>query len=607
MYSPAAATQRPGAGRSAVAPFPSGLAAVTLAVVAVQLVPLSARAWVSAYLERVETEAVVEPDGRATIVITAWQSIEAGRFREFELRDVPLEVELDAAASSVEDEQGRVHGLEPWGRRRDDGILRLRLVGEAGIPKGRAVCRVVLRQDWVGGGIARVRDGALSVDWTPPAWPDGMERMTVRVTLAGDAPLEFALPEGLATELEPRADGRLLVLSRFRPAAFYRMPVRFTARTVGAAPPDALLAAAPAAPAPQRSHDSRPPGTVARPDLLPFLAVLPALGLLLLGWRARHARRVALCEGGVQSYVLLPSLGAPLRWPWAGLALAAGAWLLWTGELLGGFAVQAAGLLLVLPDRFRWLERAGPGTGPWRVLSAPSPRTWRSLVAAARRARRSWLDPTGPVGLALLLLLGSAVAGTTALVAADDPRAWLVVVAEAALLLLPPFLVASERALPPVLPGESGTALERVRRALRRRPVTPALEVAFLVQDDAGGRPAELRMRVRRPTASVARVVEVAVEWSRSRWGWHPTYVVLLELPTGSRLRAGETGFPRDAACRIADDLDRELWVFRTPTARSAAGRLVRALDAAERVLGARAESAESAAAASPVAPRAAA
>jgi hypothetical protein len=565
-------------------------------VAVVQLVPRPARAWVSAYLERVETEVLVEPDGRAAITVTAWQSIEAGRFREFELRDVPLTVELDAAASSVEDGEGRVFPVESWGKRRDDGILRLRLAGEAGIPKGRAVCRIMLHQDWVATGIARVRDGALAVDWVPPAWPDGMERMTVRVVLAGDAPLEFALPEGLATELEPRADGRALVLSRFRPAAFYRMPVRFTARASGAGPADALLAAAPAAPAPDRTHGSRPPGVVARPDLLPFLAALPALGLLLLGWRARHARRVAQREGGVQAYLVLPSLGAPLRWPWVGVALAAGAWLLWSGELLGGFALQAAGLLLGLPDRFRWLERAAPGTGPWRVLAAPSPRTWRSLVAAARRARRSWLDPTGPVGLALLLLVCGAVAGTTLLVAGGDPRVWLVVVAEAALLLLPPFLVASERALPPVLPGESGIALDRVRRALRRRRAPQSLDVAFLVQDDGEGRPAELRMRVRRPSASVARVAEVAVEWSRSRWGWHPTYAVLLELPTGSRLRAGDTGFPRDAACRIADDLDRELWVFRTPTARSTAARLARALEAAERVLGVRAPAAEDAA-----------
>ncbi|MBN1773516.1 MAG: hypothetical protein JXB32_19800 [Deltaproteobacteria bacterium] len=585
MRLPWAAGRRRGAGRPVVAP-PSGARALLLSfVLAVQLVPSASRAWVSAYLERVETEVVVEPDGRAAITVTAWQSIEAGRFREFELRDVPLDVELDVEASAVEDGQGRVYPVESWGKRRDDGILRLRLAGEAGIPKGRATCRIVLRQDWVGGGVAVVRDGALNIGWTPPAWPDGMERLTVRVRFAGDAPLEFALPEGLATELEPRAEGRMLVLSRFRPAAFYRMPVRFTARAAGAGPADALLTAAPAPPAPERPHRSRPPAVGSAPDLLPFLVVLPLLGLLLLGGRARHARQAALREGGVQAYLLLPSLGAPLRWPWAGVALAAGAWMLWTGELLGGFAVQAAGLLLVLPDRFRWLERPVPGAGPWRVLAAPSPRTWRSLVAAARRARRSWLDPTGPAGLTLLLLLGGAVAGTTATVGGADPRVWLVVVAEAALLLLPPFLVASERALPPVLPGESGTALERVRRALRRTHPPSPLDVAFLVQDDAAGRPAELRMRVRRPAASVARVAEVAVEWSRSRWGWHPTYAVLLELPTGSRLRAGETGFPRDATCRIADDLDRELWVFRTPTARSAAVRLVRALESAERVL----------------------
>lgn len=585
MRLPAAADRCRGAGRP-VDPPPAGrLGPWFLAAVAASLVPATARAWVSAYLERVETEVVVESDGRAAITVTAWQAIEAGRFREFELHQVPLDVEFDPSASVVEDGQGRAYAVETWGKRRDDGVLRLRLAGEAGIPKGRAVCRVVLRQDWVAGGVARLQDGALVVDWTPPVWPDGMERMTVRVRLAGDAPLEFALPEGLASELEPRADGSTLVLSRFRPAAFYRMPVRFTARAARPGAGDALLAAAPVVPAAPRPHRSRPPDAAERPDALPLFAALPVLGLLLLGARVRHARRVALREGGVQPYLLLPALGAPLRWPGAALAAAAGAWMLWTGDLLAGFAVQAAGLLLVLPDRFRWLERPAAGVGPWRVLTAPSPRTWRSLAAAARRARRSWLDPTGPSGLALLLLLGGATGLATAMVAGDTPRAWLVAVAEAALLLLPPFLVASERALPPVLPGESGVALERVRRALRRLDPPSPLETTFLVQDDATGHPAELRLRVRRPAARVARVAEVAVEWIWSRWGWHPSFAVLLELPTGSRLRAGETGFPRDAACRVADDLDRELWVFRVPTARAAAVRLLRALAAAERVL----------------------
>lgn len=593
MRHPAAAERRRGAGRPVAPPAARRLRVWLPAAVAVSLAPATAGAWVSAYLERVETEAVVEPDGRAAIAVTAWQVIEAGRFREFELREVPLDVEFDAAASSVEDGQGRTYAVESWGKRRDDGILRLRLAGDAGIPKGRAVCRIMLRQDWVGAGVARLEGGALVVDWTPPAWPDGMERMTVRVRLAGDAPLEFALPEGLATELEPRAEGRVLVLSRFRPAAYYRMPVRFTARVAQEGSGDALLAAAPASPAPPRPHRSRPPEAAERPDLSPFLAVVAPLGLLLLACRVRHARRTALCEGGVQPYLLFPSLGAPLRWPWAAVAIAAGAWMLWTGESLAGFVAQAAGLLLVLPDRFRWLERPAAGVGPWRVLAVPSPRTWRSLVAAVRRARRSRLDPTGPAGFLLLLLSGGAAAVATTALAGNDVRTWVVAIAEAALLLLPPFLVASERALPPVLPGESGVALDRVRRALRRFDPPSPLETSFLVQDDAGGRPADLRMRVRRPAAAVARVAEVAVEWSWSRWGWHPTYAVLLELPAGSRLRAGEKGFPRDAAYRVADDLDRELWVFRAPTARSAAARLVRALVDAERVLAREAPAAE--------------
>ena len=338
--------------------------------------------------------------------------------------------------------------------------------------------------------------------------------------------------------------------------------------------------------APKVPQRSGPPAARERAETLPFFAVFAALGLALLALRARHARRVAGPEGGVQTYLLLPSLGPPLRWPAVAAALTAGTWLLWRDQALAGFAAQALGVLLALPDRFRWMERPASGVGPWRSLAAPSPRTWRSLARTARRARRSLLDPSGPAGLALLLLLARAV--TTAMLWGlfDDVGAWILVGADAALLLLPPFLAASERALPPVLPAEAGAALDRVRRGVLRREKGADSEITFLVQDDHAGRPAELRMRVRQPKARAARSAETAVEWRLTRWGWHATYAVLIDLPAGSRLRAG-TAFPPDASCRLADGLDRETWVLRAPTPRSAARRLVLAMAAAEPALGA--------------------
>jgi hypothetical protein len=91
-------------------------------------------------------------------------------------------------------------------------------------------------------------------------------------------------------------------------------------------------------------------------------------------------------------------------------------------------------------------------------------------------------------------------------------------------------------------------------------------------------------MRVRRPKARAVRSAETAVEWNLTRWGWHATYALLLDLPAGSRLRAS-TAFPPDASCRLADGLDRETWVLRAPTPRSAARRLVRTMAAAEAAL----------------------
>jgi len=247
--------------------------------------------------------------------------------------------------------------------------------------------------------------------------------------------------------------------------------------------------------------------------------------------------------------------------------------------------VQATAVLLALPDRFRWLDGPRAGRGPWRALAAPSPRTWRSLTAATRRARRSWLDATGPAGLSLLLLAAGAVFAAMDVALGTDVQAWIVVGADAVLLLLPPFLVAPARALPPVLPGEAGVALERVRRVVLRRGAEDELEISFLVQDDGAAGPADVRMRVRRPAARIARSAVVAVEWSLTRWGWHPTYAVLLELPAGSRLRAGVAGFPRAARCRLAGDLGRETWTIRAPTGRAAAGILLRTMRRAEALL----------------------
>ncbi|MBI5499529.1 MAG: hypothetical protein HY907_04765 [Deltaproteobacteria bacterium] len=545
------------------------------------LVPSRAFAWVSAYLERVDTAVTVEADGAATSDSTARFVIEAGKFRELRLLDVPLDVTPDLDASWVEDDEGRRYRLELQGRRHDDGILRLQLADEAKLGKGRATCRLVLRENWVETGRA-TRDGAATaVDWHPALWPDGMERMTVSVSFAGDdGTLQFSVPEDLVVELEPRSAGRTLTLSKFRPSAQYAMPVRFTAQAPGAG--GAVLAAAPpAAPAPTRAHRSRPPAERDRAETLPFFAAFGVLGLLLLVLRARHARRVAGPEGGVQTYLFLPSLGPPLRWPAVAGALAAGAWLLWREQTLAGFAAQAVGVLLALPDRFRWMSRPAAGVGPWRSLAAPSPRTWRSLAGTARRARRSALDPAGPTGLLLLLALAGVVVAAMDYGLFGDVEAWIVVGADAALLFLPPFLAAAERALPPILPAEAGVALDRVRRWALRRGRGRGFEVSFLVQDDEAGRPAELRMRVRRPAATFARSAEVAVEWRLTRWGWHPTYALLLDLPAGSRLRAS-AAFPADASCRLADGLERETWVLRAPTPRSAARRLLHTMQAAE-------------------------
>jgi hypothetical protein len=581
MYSPGARRACRGRGTTR----PRGTLALALAIVL--LLPAPASAWVSAYLERVETTTSVAADGTATTEATGWYVIEAGKFREFRLLEVPADVEPDLAASWVEDGEGRRYGVELQGKRHADGILRLQLAGEARIGKGRATCRLVLRENWVAAGRARRAGETVEVDWRPAVWPDGMERLTARISFAGEGgALQFSIPGDLVAELEPRSTGRTLTLSKFRPAALYVLPVRFTARPAAPGGP-VLVADAPTTAASSRPHHSRAPGLRERADVFPFLVALPLLGGALLGLRVRHARRVAPAEGGVQTYLVVPSLGAPLRWPLVAVALSVGAWLLLGDNAPAGFVVQAAGVLLALPDRFRWLERGATGAGPWRALAAPSPRTWRSLSAAAHRARRSVFDATGPAGQLLLLLVVGAVAAAMQLALGSDVRAWIVVAADAALLLLPPFLVAPERALPPVLPAESGAALERVRRSFVRAGRGAGGEVSFLVQDDAAGRPAELRMRVRRATAKFARHAEVAVEWRLTRWGWHPTFVLLVELPAGSRLRCGPSGFPRGASCRLAAELDRETWLLRAPTPRAAARRLAAVLDGVERLLSA--------------------
>ncbi len=555
-----------------------GVAAATAAGLALH--PGAAAAWVAAHIEGVDASLEIAADGAAASLVTVRYVVEAGRFREFRVHGIHEDVELDLGASWAESDKGRRHAIEIAGRRTPDGTLRLRLVGGGFIGRGRATCRLAMRENLFASGRAKSENGRILVDWAPPVFPDGMGRMTVVVEIVGDGPdPEFHVEPDLVPILEPRASGRRLVLSKFRPAQFFAMPVRFAmSGAVVAVPETPSRAEAPAA---ARVHRSVPPAGPERRDARPLLVLLAALGLTLPAARARHAGRVAAAAGGRAAHLLFPGLGAPLRWPLAAGALAAGTWLLSTGRAPWGIVVHAAAMLLVLPDRFRWIDRGPAAAGQWRALAAPSPRTWRSLAAAARRARRSLLDATGPAGCILMLAAAGAVAAACRLLLWPDVAGVLAVAADAVVLILPPFVAAPERALPPVLPAESGVALERVRRRVTRRPGNEH-DVSFLIRDDSSGRPADLRMRVRSPGASANREAEVAVEWRSTTWGWCPSFAVLLRLPAGSVLRAGDSRCARGAVVRLAADLRSETWVFRAATARAAAAAIADALETAE-------------------------
>jgi hypothetical protein len=569
-------------------------------LVAAVLLSLSAArpasAWVSTYLEAVDVAVSLQPDGTAASALTARYVVLGGRLQDLRLLGVPGTSEFDAAASWVESDRGDRYGLELAGRRTADGVLRLRLAGGAFVSRGSATCHLALRDNLVLSGRLRADGDSPLVDWPPPIFPEGMGRMTVTVTLPGSGPAPtFRVEEPLVPVLEPVSSGRTLRLSKFRPAQLYAMPVRFAVSSA------ALPVASPAATGREpggtsldRIHRSTPPVVAGRTDPVSLLVVLPLLALALLAARAWRAERSAESCGGVTAPLLIPRLGAPIRWPLVVAALAAGTRLLIAGRVLAGLGLHALAVLLAIPDRFRWLDRASVGSGPWRALAAPSPRTWRSLAAATRRSRRSLLDPTGPSGLLLLLATIGGAGFAVATLLASDPASALVVAADAAMLLLPAFLAASERALPPVLPAESAVALERVRRRLLRRAAEDGIEIGYLLQDDDGGSAADVRLRVLRTKAVAARSAEVAVEWRVTAWGWCPTFAVLLPLPPGSRFRVGNARPPRGTEFRLAPDLGTEVWWFRASTPGGTARALLRTLRDVDAALAADAEASAS-------------
>jgi hypothetical protein len=549
------------------------------------LLPAAARGWVSEFVEHADVEVAVAADGAAETVVGTHRVVTAGRLTEYTIHGIPADTVIDFERSWVEDDRARRLPVELIGRRRPDGTVRIGLSGNAAIARGPATTRLVLRDSWTETGRLRPReDGRLDVTWTPPVFPEGMERLTVRIRFEGETDLAYAVAADRVTEWEPASEGGVLVLSRFRPPALYTMPVRLTVSR-GAGDAGDAPAIASSLPSPRtRVHRSRPPESTRRTRSEAILFGFPLLGLVLLATKSRHAGRTAREAGGVQPYLLFPSLGAPLRWPAVTLALAIGAVLLADDRLLPGAALHAFAVLLAVPDRFRWIDRRPVGAGPWRPLAAPHPRTWKAIVASHRRRRRAVVDAGGPTG-ALLAALVLALVAVAAWLLRTDLRSASIVAADGLILLLVPFLAAPERALPPVLPAASGLALERVRRALAQRGDTGGLRPEFLVQDDAEGHPADFRLRLRRSPSQPVRAAEVATEWRSTGWGWHATWAVLVHLPAGSAVTLAPGRLPDDITLRLAPSLGLETWIARAPTPRSAAARVVELLRAADEAM----------------------
>jgi hypothetical protein len=529
-------------------------------VLSLLLLPADALGWTSARLTEVDVVAEVAPSGESRVETTARFEVSGGKFHGFDLAPLPGGRLVVEECSAVLDD-GRRYPLTA--RQLRDGRTRVVLGEKAYAGKGGVQLTLVHLVDLVEQGALRRYGGRARLDWTPLVWDEGTDQMSVTVFLPGpsrDAPIIPDQSVSLDYVVEVRDDGA--TMTKHRTVRWYPMQVviEFDPELVfGPIPeldeevdePEAAVARAAVAPDPPI-----PPHVLALP------AIVVLVGLLLMALKSWRLGR-ALGDLGIPLHFrLLPRTTIGQR-----LLLTLGA----TGLGLAGqyFGSLAAGVPALGVAAALWIVRREEGSlrprpgGKWRKMSSADLSRYRELARAYRRRRRSFVDITTPLGIALFAVAVAGL-GLAVLSAREDwPRvAWATLI-NGAIWIIPAWFchVRSELPVDPTI--ECFNALRRWRSGVARLVgrLSPGSEAGFWVREDDRGA-IEVRLRVE-PAPAGLRGLEVAGEVVRSGTTTRTRRAAILRLEPGTDNARRLATCPHAAEHHLTPDLEEEVIVLR--------------------------------------------
>jgi hypothetical protein len=462
-----------------------------------------AAAWTEARPAGLVTELVVDRDGGATVTLRVRWRVLAGRFRAFDVAELPGDFTLlEATATDATGNPVAVSTRIP-----SAGRLEVTLGEDGGLRRG--AIDVVVRYTTslrAQGAIHRVGNDAVVEVVTVP-WERGLEATEMRVALPASARraqwLADETPGVDATVTSELGRDVVHAMRRHLPAG-----TRWTGRIACDPALFAWLDGPQVAPQVARRAEHR--------SLAPTvgLATLLALGLGgMANWLLRRRRG----EGLVRLHPSLRLL--PVALAAAGGAIQSLALLRVPGVVTTGALVALAGFALLAP-RVRPLDAPEP-SGPFRLW--PDARALATADDGAR-IRGPWIAACVAVATGAVLAVAAAV----------TRNAWLGIGAIDLALVGMAAAVSFRR----LLPARDALVLRGLARRLARLGGRDgATRVAWRVRGD-GSRPGSVRLRlIPRPGYRLARGVhalECALAWQAGTLAWHPVAVLIVRVQTGS-------------------------------------------------------------------------
>lgn len=500
-----------------------------LVLLAVWLLPGSARAWIETRVLADDVRIEVGPSGTAVVEHAITMRVRGGPLRSFDLmgadRDaVPLEgseVVSVRASNTALPIPLSIH-------QRPDGALRVTIDHPRGLRRGTFLFRIRYRTQLDATG-ALERDGALlRLSWRGPIWSDGVGNVRTTFVLpsaptpprnAADDDADFEERGAFLSELRRFADRDEIEL--VRPHIARREQALWAIRLDPRALPelrDARLKPPPPQP---------PEPTVVQRALhgAPWaVALLVAFSLLVAAKGQQVAQRAMAAFTRPRPLVPLPWMPRALL---AGPLFATGIVLQTTLDdpLVGTLLVLlAAALTTYLTPHWKPQPR---GPGRWLPIAD------RDAFAPPRGPKGIWLDwgtRSGRLVFAASLL--AAAIGSAVAFALETPYLGYLVAFDAAV-LLPLFGTGRLSQLPPNAFHGPAPALQRIVRRLRKKQWLRAVAWARLPQ--GGDCFDELRLLVlpRLPRRGLT-AIEVGVAWARGSAGALAVPQVLVRVVEGS-------------------------------------------------------------------------